>query len=41
MSEDRLDARLEEAARHCFDLTTDIPVRAELFRLARGSTSCC
>ncbi|MET8395208.1 amino acid adenylation domain-containing protein, partial [Streptomyces anthocyanicus] len=33
VSEDRLDARLEEAARHCFDLTTDIPVRAELFRL--------
>ncbi|MEU4146693.1 amino acid adenylation domain-containing protein, partial [Streptomyces parvulus] len=31
--EDLLGRRLEEAARHCFDLTTDIPVRAELFRL--------
>ncbi|WP_282550171.1 non-ribosomal peptide synthetase, partial [Streptomyces rochei] len=33
LTEDLLGRRLEEAARHCFDLTTDIPVRAELFRL--------
>ncbi|MGW8776039.1 amino acid adenylation domain-containing protein, partial [Streptomyces sp. NPDC055794] len=34
LAEDLLGRRLEEAARHCFDLTADIPVRAELFRLA-------
>ncbi|MEV5013905.1 non-ribosomal peptide synthase/polyketide synthase [Streptomyces sp. NPDC053780] len=33
LTEDALGRRLEEAARHCFDLTADIPVRAELFRL--------
>ncbi|MFD4259397.1 non-ribosomal peptide synthase/polyketide synthase [Streptomyces sp. NPDC058534] len=33
LTEDLLGRRLEEAARHCFDLTADIPVRAELFRL--------
>ncbi|MDQ0937556.1 non-ribosomal peptide synthase/polyketide synthase [Streptomyces turgidiscabies] len=32
--EERLDERLEQAARHCFDLRIDIPVKAELFRLA-------
>ncbi|MGN9762080.1 amino acid adenylation domain-containing protein, partial [Streptomyces sp. SD31] len=32
--EERLDQLLAEAARHCFDLRTDIPVKAELFRLA-------
>ncbi|MGW0424957.1 amino acid adenylation domain-containing protein, partial [Streptomyces sp. NPDC003015] len=28
-----VDARLERAARHCFDLEHDLPVRAELFRV--------
>ncbi|MFI8214592.1 non-ribosomal peptide synthase/polyketide synthase [Streptomyces sp. NPDC085932] len=30
---DEVDARLERAARHCFDLERDLPVRAELFRV--------
>ncbi|MEU9029604.1 amino acid adenylation domain-containing protein, partial [Streptomyces sp. NPDC048383] len=33
-TEERLDADLTRAGRHGFDLTRDVPVRAELFRLA-------
>src|SRR5262249_23157072 len=32
-SESRLDAAIDTAARHTFDLATEIPLRAELFRI--------
>ena len=35
---DRLDEAIDAAARHTFDLATEIPLRARLFRVSRGRT---